>query len=58
MSKIIPSFVDPPALLRELLTLNSGEARRFRKRIRMYNSALSMASVRAQFVSRGPGPSK
>ena len=28
----------------------------FRKNIRMYNSALAVASVRAQFVLRGPGP--
>ena len=58
MSKIIPSFADPPALLRELLTSNSGEARHFRKNIHMYNGALAMASVRAQFVARGLGPSK
>ena len=39
VSKIIPSFAEPPALLRELLTTNSAEARHFRKNICMYNSA-------------------
>ena len=58
VSKIIPSFADPPALIRELLTSNSGEARHFRKNICMCNSALSMASVRVQFVERVPGLSK
>ena len=52
------TFAEPPKLLRELLASNTATARHFRKNIRMYNSALAMASVRAQFVSRGPGTSK
>ena len=60
MPKIIPTFPEPPALLRQLLTSKSAEARHFRKNIRYYNSAMAMAmaSVRAEFVSRGPGFSK
>ena len=58
VSKSVSSFSEPPKLLRELLTSDSAEARHFRKHIRLYNSALAMASVRADFVRRGPGISK
>ena len=43
--KIIPTFPEPPTLLRQLLTSKSAEARHFRKNIRYYNSAMAMASV-------------
>ena len=56
--KVLPNFPEPPHLLRELLTSNSAEARHFRRHIRHYNSALAMASVRAEFVARGLGVSK
>ncbi len=58
VSKIIPTFSDPPELLQELLTTNSAERRYFLKNIGQNNSALAMASVRAEFVSRGSGVSK
>ena len=56
--KILPSFSEPPHLLQELLSSNLAEARHFRKNIRHWNSALAMASVRADFVARGPGVSR
>ena len=56
--EVLPTFPEPPLLLRELLTACSAEARHFRRNIRHYNSALAMASVRAEFVGRGPGISK
>ena len=52
--KILPVFEQPPVLLREILTSNSRQGRHLRKNIRQYNSAFAMASVRADFVSRGP----
>lgn len=55
---VLPAFPEPPTLLRELLTAQTAEAKHFRGKIRGYNSALAMGSVCAQFVSRGPGPSK
>ena len=55
--QVLPTFREPPPLLQELLTSNSAECRHFRKHIRHYNSALAMASVRANFVTRGPGSS-
>ena len=58
MSKVIPTFAEPPALLKKLNTSKSAEGRHFRKKIRHYNSVLAMAPVRAEFVSRGPGISK
>ena len=58
VSKTIPTFAEPPALLDEILTSSSAERRHFRKNNRQCNSALAMASVRAEFVSRGPGISK
>ena len=48
---------DPPALLRQLLTGTTPRDRRFRKDIRAYNNALSMGSVTAKWVNRGPGTS-
>ncbi len=45
-------------MLRELVTARSAEARQFRRYIRLYNSALSMISIRADFPERGPGDSK
>ncbi len=45
VSKIIPTYAEPPTLLRELLTPDSAEARHFCKNIHHYNSALAMASV-------------
>ena len=53
----LPALEDPPLLLRVLLTSENVRAKRFRKDIRQYNNALAMGSVRANFVSRGPGPS-
>ncbi|CDF37017.1 ATP dependant DNA helicase [Chondrus crispus] len=53
----LPLLTDPPALLRSLLIDDTPRARRFRKNIRAYNSALSMASVVAKWVNRGPGTS-
>jgi len=53
----LPTFPEPPPLLRELLVSSSSDAKHFRKHIRSYNSALAMASVRADFVSRGAGES-
>ena len=58
VSKIIPTFIEPHVLLRDLLTSDSAEGKPFRKNFRGYNSALAMASVGAEFVSRGPGISK
>ena len=58
MPEITPTFAEPTALLRRLLTSKSAEARHFRMNIRYYNSAMAMALVRAEFVSRGPGFSK
>ena len=54
----LPTFPEPPALLRQLLTLSSKDAKHFRRYIRLYNSTLAVASVRANFVERGPGSSK
>lgn len=54
------SFValsDSPALLQGLLTEGGSRARQFRRNLRAYNNVLSMASVVAKWVSRGPGPS-
>lgn len=46
-----------PALLHSLLTEDNPSARNFRQNIRQFNSALSMASMGAQFdVPRGHGP--
>ena len=45
-------------LLFERLTSKSAEATHFRRNIRIFKSAFGMAPVRAQFVSRVPGPSK
>ncbi|CDF38585.1 ATP dependant DNA helicase [Chondrus crispus] len=53
----LPLLTDPPALLRSLLIDDTPRACRFRKNIRAYNSALSMASVVAKWVNRGPGTS-
>ncbi|CDF40018.1 unnamed protein product [Chondrus crispus] len=53
----LPLLPDPPALLRSLLIDDTQRSRRFRKNIRAYNAALSMASVVAKWVNRGPGPS-
>ena len=55
--KILPTFSDPPFLLRQQLTSNSAESNHFRKYIRHYNIVLAMASVRADFVARGLGTS-
>ena len=56
--RMIPTFPELPVLLQELSTSSSAEGRHFGKNIRQYNSALAMASVRAEFVSRGSGVSK
>ena len=56
--QVLPTFREPPPLLQELLIFNSAECRHFRKHIRHYNSALAMASVGPNFVTRGPGSSK
>ena len=56
--QIIRSFEPTPALLQYLLTSDSDEARHFQLKIRSCNSALAMASVRTDFVSRGLGRSK
>ncbi|CDF33944.1 ATP dependant DNA helicase PIF1 [Chondrus crispus] len=53
----LPLLLDPLALLRSLLIDDTPRSRRFRKNIRAYNAALSMASVVAIWVNRGPGPS-
>ena len=53
--KLFLLFFEHPALLQEVLTSSSAERRHFRKNIRQYNSALVMASVRSEFVSRDPG---
>ncbi|CDF36188.1 ATP dependant DNA helicase PIF1 [Chondrus crispus] len=53
----LPLLTDPPALLRSLLIDDTQRSRRFRKNIRAYNAALSMASVVAKWVNRGPGSS-
>ncbi|CDF37673.1 unnamed protein product [Chondrus crispus] len=53
----LPLLPEPPALLRSLLIDDTPRARSFRKNIRAYNVALSMASVVAKWVNRGPGPS-
>ncbi|CDF39624.1 Helicase-like protein [Chondrus crispus] len=53
----LPLLTDPPALLRSLLIDDTPRARGFRKNIRAYTSALSMASVVAKWVNRGPGTS-
>ncbi|CDF36294.1 unnamed protein product [Chondrus crispus] len=53
----LPLLPDPPALLRSLLIDDTPRACSFRKNIRAYNVALSMASVVAKWVNRGPGPS-
>ena len=56
--KTLQVFEQPPVLLREILTTTSRQGRHFRKNIRQCNSALAMASVRADFVLRGPCVSK
>ncbi|CDF40386.1 ATP dependant DNA helicase [Chondrus crispus] len=53
----LPLLTYLPALLRSLLIDDTPRARRFRKNIRAYNSALSMASVVAKWVNKGPGTS-
>lgn len=50
----LPLLADPPTLLSSLLTEETPRARRVQKNIR----ALSMASVVAKWVNRGPGLSK
>ena len=55
--KFYLTFSDPPFLLRQLLTSSLVELNHLRKYIRHCNSALAMASVRADFVARGPGTS-
>ncbi len=45
--KVLLMFARPPPLLQELLTLNSRQARHFRKYLRSYNGAMAMDSVRA-----------
>ena len=52
--KTIPTCAEPPALLIELLKSKFAVASNFCKNIRYYNSAKTMALVRAKFVSRGP----
>ena len=51
----LPTFEDPPMLLRMLLTSENVREKRFRKDIRQYNNALAMGSLRANFASLGPG---
>ena len=58
VSKIIPTFAEPPALLQELLTSSSAGGIYFRKNIRQYNSASSISYVRTEFISRVPRVSK
>ena len=58
VSKIVPTFAEPPALLQELLISSSAEGRHLRNNIRLHKSALAMATVRAEFVSNGLGVSK
>ena len=48
-------FLKSSSFLRELLTSASAEARHFRLKIRDYNSAMAMASVRSEFVAQGVG---
>ncbi len=52
---MLPTFTKAPQLLHKLHTSSSAEARHARKYIGYYNSALVMASVRADFVAPGPG---
>ena len=52
----LPSFQNPPPLLRLLLTSQGSRAKHFRKCIRQYNNAFAMGSVKANFVARGPEP--
>ncbi len=47
----------PPSLLRELLTATTPRDKGVRKNIFKYNNALCMASVHANWVSRGEGQS-
>ena len=54
--KIIPTFPKPPFMLREQLTARSAEARHFRRYIRLYNSALVMASIRADSETLNSSP--
>ena len=56
--KIIPTCVEYPALLGQVLRSKSAESRHFSKNIQYHSSAIAMASVRAEFVSRGLGFSK
>ena len=51
-------FKPPPPILKELLESESSRAAHFRKHVREYNNALSMASINANFVNRGLGSSK
>ncbi len=55
--KHIPLLQDPPSLLRELRTGSTPREKGFRKNIVKYNNALCMASVHANWVSRGEGQS-
>ncbi|GBM87274.1 hypothetical protein AVEN_184808-1 [Araneus ventricosus] len=53
----LPAFPDTPELLKVLLTENSPDAKNYRQRIREYNSAFAVASMRAQIKPpRGTGP--
>ena len=52
----LPLPPDPPALLCSLLIDRTPRSHRFLKKIRAYNAALSMASVVAKWVNRGPSP--
>lgn len=52
-----PLLPDPPEPLKQLLTGQDTRATRFRRHIRAYNNALCLASVGANWVSRGPGRS-
>ncbi len=51
--EILSTYLNLPPLLTELLTSNSAEARHFRSKLRSYNSAMAMASVKPDFVARG-----
>jgi len=55
--KYKPEILDPPKELQDLFTGNSADSRHFRKHIRSYNNAFSLASVQANWVSRGLGSS-
>lgn len=54
---LLPLFSGPPPSLQSLLTGSATLDRRFRQNMRNYNSALSMGTVTAIWVKKGPDSS-